>query len=100
MRLPRNARHVGLLITLFVASASLGGPVRAAKRADHGDRPYWRTNLFKRVFTDQKFLVTRWWPQELKDPLFASTLGVGLALVIQSGSQEGGGRDLAWESSI
>jgi hypothetical protein len=84
----------------MLAGAALGGPTRAATSADDDDRPYWRTNLFKRVFTDQKFLLTRWWPQEIKDPLFASTLGVGLALVIQSGGSEGGGRDLRWESGI
>jgi hypothetical protein len=89
-----------LVLTLFVTGASAADPKAESQHTDDVDRPYWRTNLFNRVFTDQKFLVTRWWPQELKDPLFASTLGVGLALVIQSGSQEGGGRDLAWESSI
>ena len=99
MRFPPAARWCVLAVTLFVTNASLGSPIWAAKRADDGDRPYWRTNLFKRVFTDQKFLLMRWWPQEIKDPLFASTLGVGLALVIQSGSREGG-RDVAWETGI
>jgi hypothetical protein len=84
----------------MLAGAALVGPTCAAASADDGDRPYWRTNLFKRVFSDQKFLLTRWWPQELKDPLFASTLGVGLALVIQPGGSEGGGRDLRCESGI
>ena len=99
MRSSRTARCRELTVTLFVIGASLGNPALAARKADDGDRPYWRTNLFKRVFTDQKFLLTRWWPQEIKDPLFASTLGAGLAMVIQSGSREGG-RDVAWESGI
>jgi membrane-associated phospholipid phosphatase len=99
-------RNVGcrvLVCTLLVASVNLGSTVHAAskkRKADDGDRPYWRTNLFKRVFTDQKFLLTRWWPKEIKDPLFASTLGAGLAMVIQSGSREGGGQDVSWESGI
>jgi len=103
MRFQRAASCCALAATVFLSTASLGSPIwaakRAAKPANDGDRPYWRTNLFRRVFTDQKFLVTRWWPQEFKDPLFASTLGVGLAMVIQSGSREGG-RDAAWESGI
>lgn len=99
MRFPRNA-HCGVLaVSLLVTTASLGSPTWAARKVADVDRPYWRTNLFKRVFTDQKYLLTRWWPQEIKDPLFASTLGVGLAMVIQSGSREGG-RDVAWENGI
>ena len=100
MRCRRNAGCWVLAAMVFVASASLGSPTRAASKAGDGDRPYWRTNLFKRVFTDQKFLLTRWWPQEIKDPSFAATLGAGLALVIQSGGREGGGQDLRWESGI
>ena len=100
MRSSRNVRSWVFAGALFVTSAGLGGPTWAARRVDDGDRPYWRTNLFKRVLTDQKFLVTRWWPREIKDPSFAATLGVGLAMVIQSGGREGGGRDLAWESGI
>lgn len=85
---------------IVLTAAFDANPAFAAPTSDDGDRPYWRTNLFKRVFTDQKFLVTRWWPHELKDPLFASTLAVGVALVAQSGSREGGGRDLRWENGI
>jgi hypothetical protein len=85
---------------LFIASASVGSPARAARKAADIDRPYWRTNLFKRVLTDQKFLVTRWFPHEFKDPLFVGTLGVGLAMVIQSGTRDNGGVDLDLESDI
>jgi membrane-associated phospholipid phosphatase len=97
---PRSVARGVLATALVVASASIGSPTVAAESHGDGDRPYWRTNLFKRVFTDQKFLLTRWWPQQLKDPLFSSSLAVGLALVIESGAHEGGGRDLAWESGI
>jgi hypothetical protein len=71
MRTPRY----GALLLLALA-------VTTARAGDDPDRPYWRTNLFKRVITDQKFLVTKWWPQEIKDPLFAGTLGAGLALFL------------------
>jgi PAP2 superfamily len=100
MRLRLNSGRCALVCTLVLSAASFGRPVCAKAPPDDGDRPYWRTNLFKRVFTDQKFLVTRWWPHELHNPAFAASLGVGLAMVIQSGATEGGGRDLAWESGI
>jgi membrane-associated phospholipid phosphatase len=91
---------------LFVGLLALAGvgvvPAAVAKhRSDDGDRPYWRTNLFKRVVTDQKFLLTRWWPQEIRyDPAFASTLVAGVALAAQSGSGESGGWDERWSRSI
>jgi hypothetical protein len=100
MRLSRLACRSVLAGALGLAAAGAGNPVLATGRSDDGDRPYWRTNLFKRVVTDQKFLVTRWWPHELKDPLFATTLAAGVALVVESGNREGGGRDLQWESGI
>lgn len=73
---------------------------RAAAKVAEVDRPYWRTNLFKRVATDQKFLFTRWLPHEFKDPLFVSSLGAGLAIAIQSGSREAGAFDVALEGDI
>ena len=85
---------------LFVTVGGLGSPTWAARRADDGDRPYWRTNLFKRVLTDQKFLVTRWWPHELEQPSFVTTLGFSVAMAIQSGSHADGGWDETLESGI
>jgi undecaprenyl-diphosphatase len=96
----RHASIRRLVVAALFASAASGGSAFARASGDDGDRPYWRTNLFKRVATDQRFLLTRWWPQELKDPAFASTLAVGIALVVQSGSRESGGRDLRWGSGI
>ena len=99
----RTRRHAGVWLlvgaTLF-AIPTAAGPAFARGRVDDGDRPYWRTNLFKRVATDQKFLLTRWWPQELKDPAFSATLAAGIALVAQSGGGKTGGRDLRWGSGI
>jgi hypothetical protein len=96
----RNARCWVLVGALLVASAGLGGPTWAARKPADVDRPYWRTNLFKRVVTDQKFLVTRWLPHEMKDPLFVGTLGVGVAMVVQSGTRVNGGVDLDLETEI
>ena len=89
-----------LAVTLVVTSAASGSPVWAARKVKDPDRPYWRTNLFKRVLTDQKFLVTRWFPHEFKDPMFACSLGAGVAIAIQSGSRENGAFDVALENDI
>ncbi len=100
----RPLRNVGCWILAgmaFVTSASLGSPALAAPKVDAADRPYWRTNLFKRVLTDQKFLVTRWWPHEIKDnQAFAATLATGVAMAIQSGSHGGGGLDVGWVDDL
>ncbi len=99
----RSFRIVGyriLVASFLIVGLGFGGPVWAARKAPDRDRPYWRTNLFKRIGTDQKYLLTQWFPRELNDPLFAGSLGVGLAIVIESGSREGGGRELAWGSEI
>jgi undecaprenyl-diphosphatase len=47
------------------------------------DKPYWRTNLFKRVWTDQKFLFTDWVGHEAREPgfMFPFVGGVLLATV-------------------
>ena len=100
MRSSRNAGRWILAGTLCVTTAGLATPVLAARKLETSDRPYWRTNLFKRVFIDQKYLVTRWWPRELEDPSFATPLGASLAVAIASGSQAGGGWDLTLESGI
>lgn len=100
MRFPRTARGTVLAIAPLVFCASLGRPVSAATKAAEADKPYWRTNLFKRVATDQKFLLTRWLPHEFKDPFFVCSFGAGLAIAIQSGSREAGAFDAALESDI
>ena len=97
MRLRRKTGHG--VRACFVIVAILGAPAHATSPSDDGDRPYWRTNLFKRVVTDQKFLLTRWWPREIKNPAFASTLGAGLAIAIQSAANGSQGSDLSWERS-
>ena len=57
-----------------------------ARRPSSIDKPYWRRNLFKRVAVDQKYLVTRWWPSEIRNPAFAAPLGA--AIVVAASSRE------------
>jgi len=76
------------------------GACAAAETPEPPDRPYWRTNLFKRVFTDQQFLVMRWWPAQLKDPVFSSALAAGVIFAAESGGRQSGGIDFKWESGI
>lgn len=56
----------------------------AERRAS--DRPYWRRNLFKRVATDQKFLLTTWWPAEARRVGFSLPIGLAIAGAAQTGS--------------
>jgi membrane-associated phospholipid phosphatase len=44
------------------------------------DKAYWRTNLFKRVWTDQKFLFTDWVGHEAHEPGFLVPLTGGILL--------------------
>lgn len=62
------------------------------------DRPYWRRNLFKRVLSDQKFLVTSWWPSELRRWQFTAPLVLGTMAAATSGAGDAdGGPDFAFE---
>jgi len=40
----------------------------------HGERPYWRRGLFRRVASDQVFLFKEWWPSEARAPAFSIPL--------------------------
>ena len=44
------------------------------------DRSWSHVNLFRRVLSDQPFLVSRWWPSELNRTGFAAPLRRGLEL--------------------
>lgn len=59
------------------------------------DRPYWRTNLFRRFLGDQKFLLTTWWPAESRRYTFSFPL-IG-AVAGASGSF--GEFDRSWQRS-
>lgn len=67
-------------------------PMETEKPRDD-DRPYYRTNLFRRLLHDQEYLVTEWWPDEFRRPAFAVPLLVttAAALSYQSREEEGFG---------
>jgi membrane-associated phospholipid phosphatase len=44
------------------------------------DKPYWRTNLFKRTWTDQKFLFSDWMGHEAHEPGFLVPFTGGILL--------------------
>jgi hypothetical protein len=75
---------LAILVTLAVAV-----PLRASAKSGEPeqDKPYWRTNIFKRFAYDQKFLVVDWFPQEVKRPWFTGPL-LG-ALVLAATSDQG-----------
>jgi len=52
------------------------------------DKPYWRSNIFKRVLTDQAFLVTKWWPSEIQRPGFSAPLMVAVVAAARSTDDE------------
>lgn len=59
------------------------------KDGDFEDRSYWKQGLLKRVWRDQKFLVTRWAPSEARNARFFTPLLIGLAAAV-SGHETGG----------
>ncbi|HUD73069.1 MAG TPA: phosphatase PAP2 family protein, partial [Dongiaceae bacterium] len=60
------------------AAAAEGADLDAALR--DAERPYWRTNLFRRFFSDQKFMFTTWWPTEFRRWQFTGPLLAGVTL--------------------
>jgi hypothetical protein len=73
-------------LSLVLVALLVGGALPAVAGDDEpppaveGDRPYWRTNLFKRLFSDQKFLFTDWIGQEAHRPGVALPFVAGIAL--------------------
>jgi hypothetical protein len=61
------------------------------------DRPYWRTNLFRRFFSGQKYLFTTWWSSEFRRPSFTVPLLASTALAISSSHEGGEGPDVQLE---
>lgn len=58
------------------------------------EKPYWRTNLFGRFFRDQRFLLTTWWPAELRRPWFSGPVLAGVALATTSNGDTPEGADM------
>jgi membrane-associated phospholipid phosphatase len=84
---------VALLTALGAARADDGGPGAASAP----DRPYWRTNVFARVLTDQKYLVTSWWPHEFRRPAFTAPI---LAATIAAFRSTSGGENDGIDFSV
>jgi membrane-associated phospholipid phosphatase len=59
-------------------------PPLASAEDEEGDRPYWRQSLFKRLFSDQKFLFTDWIGQEAHRPGVTMPLLAGVVLAASS----------------
>ena len=57
-----------------------------------GARPYWRQNLFKRVFGDQVYLLTTWWPDEFGRVRFVLPITLAVVAASRTGSDPG-----AWD---
>ncbi len=63
-------------------------------------RPYWRQNLFRRIWFDQRPLVVSWWPAELSRPQFSAPLGFATFVALTSDWGENGGIDVRIEQRI
>lgn len=72
----------------FARSPALSLPRSDLVVSSPPDKPYWRSNIFKRALTDQKFLVTQWWPSELKRWGFTGPLLAATALAAGSTDDE------------
>lgn len=73
------------------------GPPLRDDGAAAPDKPYWRHNLFKRVFSDQKFLFTDWIGQEAHRPGVTMPLLAGVVLAASSQGQRFDSPDLEVE---
>ena len=64
------------------------------------EKPYWRHNLFKRIFSDQKFLFTDWIGQEAHRPGVVMPFVGGLALAAGSQTADWDNMDLELERHV
>lgn len=71
-----------------------------AELADATDRPYWRTNLFKRFFSDQKYMFTTWWPSEFRRFQFTGPLLGGVALAAAHGDSRDEAPDVEFQHYV
>jgi membrane-associated phospholipid phosphatase len=89
----------GTASSLFAEEASASetdSPPDDAK----AEKPYWRQNLFRRFFSDQKYLFTDWWPSEFKRYQFTGPLLAGIALAAAPGRGSEEGPDLEVETYV
>ena len=84
----RTARRVVIVAIIAGVIAPAHAARRPKKHHDDGDTPYWRRNVFRRVFSDQKYFVTTWLPMEVNRPGFMAPI-VGGALAAGFTSRQG-----------
>ena len=98
-----------VLVVAVLAVPAPGLEVRAGdadpappRRADAGPevRPYWRQNLFRRIWFDQRPLVVSWWPAELARPEFSGPLAATTVFALTSDWGADGGLDVSMERWI
>ena len=77
-----------VVVLMLAAGVLVSGIARAGSDEPPQDKPYWRTNLFKRFAYDQKFLVVHWFPAEARRPAFTAPL-VGAILLASHPSGSG-----------
>ncbi|HEV8375407.1 MAG TPA: phosphatase PAP2 family protein [Candidatus Polarisedimenticolia bacterium] len=75
------------------STEGVDSPEGADTASSPGDVPYWRTNLFRRFFKDQKFLFKTWIPTEVRNPAFSVPFLVNGALAYSFSRDEDGGVD-------
>jgi hypothetical protein len=76
-------------------------PSEAAETSEPAlEKPYWRTNFFRRFFTDQRFFFRTWAPSEARNPAFYAPFVVTTALAYASSRDENGGVDAQLEADF
>jgi membrane-associated phospholipid phosphatase len=75
-------------------------PVDAEPAAPAEPRPYWRQNLFRRIWFDQRPLLLDWWPAEFSRPNFSVPLGFTTLVALTSDWGDTGGIDVQVERAI
>ncbi len=94
----RGVRLVSILLALCLACSCASAGVVPDDESEE-PAPYWRTNLFRRFLSDQRYLVTTWWPREMGRGGFTIPLALATTAAVTSGGVEPG-VDLRLERSI
>jgi len=88
----------------LILSVLLGFPAWAGEGPegahDEPAHPYWHTNFFKRVLSDQEFLVMRWFPSEFRRPGFTVPLAMAATAAAISHDPEDNAHDFFVEELI
>jgi len=92
-----------ICLCLLACSGASGEPAKKLDRKPapivRAGRPYARTQFFRRVWEDQRYLVRSWWPAESRRAGFSIPLVLALAGASESASQRGG-FDRRWQRGL